>query len=44
MCPHIDHENFCEAVENAFIRKWSPSGINRKTLTEQELMNIPKLK
>jgi hypothetical protein len=33
VAPEINHINFSEAIEEAFIRKWGGSGINSKTLT-----------
>jgi lipoate-protein ligase A len=42
--PDINHESFCDAVEDAFIRKWdSGAGINRRVLTIEELEKVPKI-
>lgn len=43
VAPEINHDNFCDAVEDAFIHKWGGSGINQKTLSVEELEGIPKL-
>lgn len=44
ICPEIDHESFCKALEKSFIKKMgTDAGVNYHTLSEEELKKIPKL-
>lgn len=43
LVPEVSHEVFCQALEDAFIEKWSDMEVNRKTLKVEDLEKIPKL-
>ena len=39
--PNLDHDKFCQALENEFAKKWSPVPVNSTFLTENEMRKIP---
>lgn len=41
--PTINHDNFCEALQEAFEEKWAPTPVNSTFLTEDAMRKIPKL-
>jgi lipoate---protein ligase len=42
--PDINHDTFCDSVEKAFTRKWDAgAGINKRTLSVEELEKVPKI-
>ena len=41
--PAIEHEGFCDAIEEAFIKKWGATTVNRRTLKVEDLEKIPEL-
>jgi lipoate-protein ligase A len=45
IAPDITHENFCEALERAFIEKWQQNkeGVKKTKLKISEMKKIPKL-
>lgn len=43
ICPDINHDNYCDALEVAFVNKWGTGSVNKRTLSISELEKIPKL-
>ena len=41
--PALDHASFCSALQEEFIKKWSPLPVNSTVLTETEMRKIPEL-
>jgi len=38
LAPTIDHDSFCDSLENAFVRKWDAgAGINKQELQVKDL-------
>ena len=40
-CPEITHDSFNQALEKAFLEKWSGISANRTVLRESDLRKVP---
>ena len=41
--PEINHNRFCETLQQTFEEKWAPMPVNSTLLTESDMREIPKL-